>query len=141
MGKDCHSKVKKWKATIRNLGRGSYNDEILCDVAPMQTRDLLSGHPWQYDRKAIHDVKVIEEFKDVFLEEMPSGLPPLRGIEHQIDLVLGELLPNRPTHRSPPKEAKELRKQVEELLSKGYVRENLSPCVVPILLVPKKDGT
>ncbi|KAI5652531.1 hypothetical protein M9H77_29718 [Catharanthus roseus] len=84
-------------------------------------------------------VKVIEEFKDVFPEEMPNGLPPLRGIEDQIDLVRRVVLPNRPAYKSPPEETKELRRKVEELLSRGYVRESLSPCTVPILLVPKKD--
>jgi hypothetical protein len=34
------------------------------------------------------------EVKDVFPAKIPPGLPPLRGIEHQIDLILGTSLPN-----------------------------------------------
>ena len=68
-------------------------------------------------------------------------LPPIRGIEHQIDFVPRDTIPNRPTYRSNPEETKELQRQVEDLMSKGYVRENMSPCAVPVLLVLKKDGT
>ncbi|XP_016755233.1 uncharacterized protein [Gossypium hirsutum] len=81
------------------------------------------------------------EFEDIFLDKIPSGLPPIRGIEHQKDLVPGATLPNRPAYRSNPEETKELQKQITELLDKGYIRESLSPCVVPVLLVPKKDGS
>jgi hypothetical protein len=49
--------------------------------------------------------------------------------------------PNRPAYRSNPEETKELQRQVGELLEKGYVRESMSPCADPVLLVPKKDGT
>nr|KYP72434.1 Transposon Ty3-I Gag-Pol polyprotein [Cajanus cajan] len=68
------------------------------------------------------------------------GLPPLRGIEHQIDLVPGASLPNWPAYRTNPQETKEIESQVQELLETGWVRKSLSPCAVPVLLVPKKDG-
>ena len=70
---------------------------------------------------------------------MPSGLPPIRGREHQIDFVSGATIPNRPTYRSNLEETKEPQWQVKELMAKGYVRESMSPCAVPVLLVPKKD--
>ena len=78
---------------------------------------------------------------DVFSEDIPSGLPPLRGNEHQIDLVPGAPIPDRPAYRSNPEETKELQRQVHELMMKGYIRESMSPCVGSVLLVPKKDGT
>ena len=86
-------------------------------------------------------VSLLQEFKNVFPEEMPNELPPIRGIEHQIDFMPRATIPNRPTYRSNPEETKELQRQVEDLMSKGYVRENMSPCAVPVLLVLKKDGT
>ncbi len=86
-------------------------------------------------------LSLLQEFEDVFPDEVPSGLPPIRGIEHQIDLVPEAALPNWPAYRTNPEETKELQKQVAELMDKGHIRESLSPCVVPVLLVPKKDGS
>jgi hypothetical protein len=84
---------------------------------------------------------LLQDYGDVFPEETPAGLPPIRGIEHQIDLIPGAALPNRPPYRTNPEETKEIQRQVQELLDKGFVRESLSPCAVPVILVPKKDGS
>ncbi|KAH9698115.1 hypothetical protein KPL71_023888 [Citrus sinensis] len=102
-------------------------------------------HPLPYKLQWLNDsgeVKVNkQEYEDVFPEETPHGLPPILGIEHQIDFVPGAAIPNRPAYRSNPEETKELQRQLNELMEKGYVRESMSPCAVSVLLVPKKDGT
>ena len=41
--------------------------------------------------------ELLKEFKDVFPSELPFGLPPKRGIEHQIDLIPGAPIPNKPS--------------------------------------------
>ena len=69
-------------------------------------------------------VSLLQEYEDVFPNDVPSGLPPIRGIEHQINFVPGVTIPNRPTYRSNPKETKEFQRQVKELLTKGHVREH-----------------
>jgi len=86
-------------------------------------------------------IALLQEFDDVFPDDTPSGLPPLRRIEHQIDFVPGASIPNRPAYRSNLEETKELQRQVDELMEKGYIRESMSPCAVPVLLMLKKDGT
>jgi hypothetical protein len=48
-------------------------------------------------------------------------LPPLKGIEHQIDLIPGSTIPNRPTFKNNHKETNEIQRQVDELMSKGYI--------------------
>ena len=80
-------------------------------------------------------VSLLQEFEDVFPEEISKGLPLIQGIEHQIDFVHGATISNRLAYRSNPEKTKGLQKQVGELMEKGYVRESLSPCAVPMILV------
>lgn len=173
------------------LSIGRYEDEVVCNVLPMDACHVLLGRPWQFDKKAVHDgftnrhsfdhkgkkitlvplspsevhqdqvqlkknqdqdskadkpetstrnsnffvkesqvrkslcsqkpfllliykesllasssfdlapeipsefLGILQDYSDVFPEENPKGLPPVRGIEHQIDLVPGASLPNR----------------------------------------------
>ena len=86
-------------------------------------------------------MSLLQEFQDVFPQEVPPGLPPLRDIEHRIDLIPGDPLPNRAPYRTNPEETKEIERHIQELLSKGHIRESLSPCAVPVILVPKADNT
>ena len=54
------------------------------------------------------DIPVVCEFPDVFLDEL-LGLPPDRGVEFRIDLVLGTAPISRRPYRMPPNELAELK--------------------------------
>jgi len=84
---------------------------------------------------------LLQDFEYVFPQETLAELPPIRGIERQIDLIPGAALPNHPPYRTNPEETKEIQRQVQEPLDKGFVRESLSPCAVPVILVSTKDGS
>ncbi|RVW92430.1 hypothetical protein CK203_042701 [Vitis vinifera] len=83
----------------------------------------------------------LDQFINVMPTELPDGLPPLRKMQHHIDFVPRATLPNPPHYRMSLKGHWELHRQVAELLKKGFIQGSLSPCAVPALLTPKKDGT
>ncbi|KAL8104390.1 hypothetical protein AgCh_028555 [Apium graveolens] len=86
----------------------------------------------------LNEIPIVSEFPDVFPDEFP-GLPPDREIEFSIDLVPGAELVLKAPYHMDPMEMNELAKQLQELLDKGLVRPSVSPWVVPVLFVKKKD--
>jgi hypothetical protein len=84
--------------------------------------------------------ELLEEFADIVVDKLPHSLPPMRSVSHHIYLIPGASLPNKAAYRLTPQENEEVKRQVQELLDKGLIRESLSPCVVPTVLSPKKDG-
>jgi hypothetical protein len=84
--------------------------------------------------------ELLEEFTDIVVDELPRSLPLIRSVSHHIDLIPGASFPNKAVYRLMPQENEEVKRQVQDLLDKGLVREILSPCVVPTILSLKKDG-
>jgi hypothetical protein len=83
--------------------------------------------------------ELLEEFVDIVVDELPRSLPPIRSVSHHIDLIPGASFPNKAAYILTPQENEEVKRQVQDFLDKGLVREILSPCVVPTILSPKKD--
>ena len=67
-----------------------------------------------------------------------AGLPPEREVESTIDLIPGTKPISIPPYRMAPAELRELKAQLEELLSKGFIRPSISPWGAPVLFVKKK---
>ena len=88
----------------------------------------------------VEELAVVCEFPEVFPDDIP-GLPPPREVEFSIELMPGTGPISIAPYRMSPLELSELKKQLEELLEKGFVRPSVSPWGAPVLLVKKKDGS
>ena len=88
----------------------------------------------------LDEIPVVKEFPDVFPDDI-AGLPPEREVEFTIDLISGTKPISIPPYRMAPAELRELKAQLEELLSKGFIRPSISPWGAPVLFVKKKDGS
>jgi hypothetical protein len=83
-------------------------------------------------------IPVVCGYADVFPDELP-GMPPDRDIEFAIKLQPGTTPISKRPYRMPPTELVELKKQLQELLDKAFIRPSTLPWGCPALFVKKKD--
>ena len=84
-------------------------------------------------------ILVVDEYKDVYPDEILE-LPPSRDVDFTIDLIPRVGPVSMAPYRIVPAELAELKKQIEDLLEKKFIRSSASPWGALMLLVKKKDG-
>jgi hypothetical protein len=87
----------------------------------------------------LEKIPVVCEYADVFPDELP-GMPPDRDIEFAIELQPGTTPISKRPYRMPPAELAELKKQLQELLDKGFIHPSTSPWGCPALFVKKDES-
>nr|GFA68781.1 reverse transcriptase domain-containing protein [Tanacetum cinerariifolium] len=94
-----------------------FHAKILCDEKvvhiPINSETLIIR-----DEKRLEDIPVVKEFLDIFPEDVP-GLPLVRQVEFQIDLIPRASLVARTPYRLAPSEMQELSNQLQELTDRG----------------------
>ena len=76
--------------------------------------------------------EIVDEFKDVFPDTLPGGLPPDRGDAMKIETDPTADPPFKPVIRLSIAELDELRKQLDELLEKKFIKPSTSPYGAPV---------
>jgi hypothetical protein len=84
-------------------------------------------------------ILVVYEYADVFPDELP-GMPPDQDIEFAIEVQLGMAPISKRPYWMPPSELTELKKQLQDLLDKGFIRPSTSPWGCPALIVKKDES-
>jgi hypothetical protein len=85
--------------------------------------------------------KLLNQYSDIFPKELPKELPPQRTVDHAIELVPGSEPASRSIYRLSFEETNELKRQLKDLMDKGFIRPSVSPFGAPVLFVHKKEGT
>ncbi|GJX02950.1 putative reverse transcriptase domain-containing protein [Tanacetum coccineum] len=92
------------------------------------------------DEDDLEDIPEVREFLKVFPEDL-LGLPLVRQVEFQIDLIPGAIPIARAPYRLAPSKMQELSNQLQELSNRGFIRPSTLPWGAPVLFVKKKYGS
>jgi hypothetical protein len=117
-------------------------EEVVTELVPPEPR---KGSCYQMtidssEADPLKIIKVVYEFPDVFPKDLP-GMPPERKVEFAIELLPRTAPIFKRAYRVSRPELVELKKQIDELSEKGYIKPSTSPWAAPVLFVKKKDGT
>ena len=124
------------KGTRRSINKSQGPKKDIISVAERE-RQVLDSVPVCHREKLSH---IIQQYRDIFPEQLPQGIPPKRVVEHSIKIEPGSKPSYRPPYRLGPAEQDELEEQIHDLLAQGFIRPSCSPYGAPVLFVPKKDG-
>ena len=118
--------------SLCNSSKEDYSDELgyLC---------YILGES-EGEKKDLKSILIVLEYTNVFPEDL-CGLPPKRVVDFHIDLMSRVKPIFKVPYRMAPAEMAELKKQLDELLEKGYIRPSVSPWGAPVLFVKKNDGS
>jgi hypothetical protein len=128
------------KRTMRLIS--PFREEVVVELR-MHELETWDCHQIINDSKEanpLETIKVVSEFPYVFPEELP-GMPLERKVKFAIELIHGTTPISKRDYRVVGPELVELKKQIYELLEKGYIRPSTSCWVAPVLFVEKKDVT
>jgi hypothetical protein len=119
-----------------------YGKEVVTKLYLPELEEGACHHLSVDDKEAnpIENIRIVSEFPDVFPEELP-GMPPERKVEFAIELILGTAPISKRAYRVSRLELMELKKQIDELLEKGYIRPSTLPWAALVLFVEKNDCT
>ncbi|GJV45617.1 putative reverse transcriptase domain-containing protein [Tanacetum coccineum] len=126
------------------------NQPFKIDLMPIKlgSFDAVIGMDWlsKYHARIICDEKCVhipinDETLIIRGDQNLPGLPPVRQVEFQIDLIPGAAPVARAPYRLAPSEMQELSNQLQELADRGFIRPSTSPWGAPVLFVKKKDGS
>src|SRR5205807_5369558 len=82
---------------------------------------------------------LLVEYKDVFPEELPHGLPLQRSVDYKIDVIPGSEPFKRGIYPLSQQQLKVLREELNHLLELELLRPIISPYGTPVLFLQKKD--
>ncbi|GJV43546.1 putative reverse transcriptase domain-containing protein [Tanacetum coccineum] len=105
-----------------------YHARIICDEKvvhiPIDGETLIiraQVMEKKSDENRLEDILVVREFPEVFPKDLP-GLPPIRQVEFQIDLIPGAAQVAGTPYRLAPSEMQELSDQLQELADRGFIQ-------------------
>ena len=108
-----------------------------CLVTSKLTSDRVTNFHSRSDKQIS---QILNVFIDVVSDELIK-LSSKRNIDHEIKLIENVTPPSQQPYRMSQPELTELKRQVEILLEKGFIRPSKSPYAAPILFPKKKDDT
>ncbi|KAJ9516246.1 hypothetical protein QJQ45_001132 [Haematococcus lacustris] len=127
------------------LSRAARHDEVFMALLTQQPNPSSSPSTSTPapDPPPLHPkaAALVQQYPSVFPKELPAVQDmPRRSVDHTIHLT-GPAPSPRPIYRMSQPELDQLKKQLDDLLAKGFIRPSTSPFAAPVLFVRKKDGS